>query len=195
MSHFSPSASHCRAARLAHFETVAVAAGIVGDARVRAVHTALDVSARLRRFDGISIADMTFSWPRLTWPGLASRHAAPWARKTSATSRRGRAIRRGRAGGDRLAMLRPSCSQGAFDVADPCCDGDAGTSRCVAKLCRNVCVDTRLEIPARFLAACTARLSRRADIELTGFWPGNSQACGRAGRHHSRNSSSSLPLV
>ena len=30
---------------------------------------------------------------------------------------------------------------------------------CVAKLCRNVCGDTRLEMPARVLAAVTARLS------------------------------------
>ena len=36
----------------------------------------------------VSIADMTFSWPRPTWPALALRHAAPWARKTLATSRR-----------------------------------------------------------------------------------------------------------
>src|SRR5713101_707840 len=33
-----------------------------------------------------SIADMTFIWPRLTWPALALRHAAPWSRKISATS-------------------------------------------------------------------------------------------------------------
>jgi hypothetical protein len=25
---------------------------------------------------------MTFNWARLTWPALALRHAAPWARKT-----------------------------------------------------------------------------------------------------------------
>jgi hypothetical protein len=34
----------------------------------------------------VSIADMTFSWLRLTWPALALRHAAPWARKRSATT-------------------------------------------------------------------------------------------------------------
>ncbi len=33
-----------------------------------------------------SMADMTLSWPRLTWPALARRQAAPWARKISATS-------------------------------------------------------------------------------------------------------------
>ena len=36
------------------------------------------------------IADITFNWPRLTWPRLASRQAAPWSRKMSATSRAGR---------------------------------------------------------------------------------------------------------
>src|SRR5216683_5118827 len=38
-----------------------------------------------------SIADMTFIWPRLTWPALAWRHAAPWSRKIAATSSNGRA--------------------------------------------------------------------------------------------------------
>src|SRR5947207_1674271 len=37
-----------------------------------------------------SIALMTFIWPRLTWPALARRHAAPWSRKISATSSAGR---------------------------------------------------------------------------------------------------------
>src|SRR6202051_7756 len=34
----------------------------------------------------LSIADITLSWPRLTWPALARRHAGPWPRKMSATS-------------------------------------------------------------------------------------------------------------
>src|ERR1700737_34220 len=34
----------------------------------------------------LSIADITFNWPRLTWPALARRHAGPWLRKMSATS-------------------------------------------------------------------------------------------------------------
>src|SRR6266702_1091895 len=38
----------------------------------------------------LSMADMTFSWPRLTWPALALRHAGPWPRKISATSSEGR---------------------------------------------------------------------------------------------------------
>src|SRR5277367_4789520 len=45
-------------------------------------------SAAVRQF---SIADITLSWPRLTWPALALRHAGPWPRKISATSSFGRA--------------------------------------------------------------------------------------------------------
>jgi hypothetical protein len=41
----------------------------------------------------LSIADITLNWPRLTWPALALRHAAPWPRKTSATSKLGRDTR------------------------------------------------------------------------------------------------------
>src|SRR5580700_4397195 len=39
-----------------------------------------------------SIALMTFIWSRLTWPALACRHAAPWSRKISATSKAGRGM-------------------------------------------------------------------------------------------------------
>src|SRR4249920_2453621 len=28
----------------------------------------------------LSIADITFNWPRLTWPALALRQAGPWSR-------------------------------------------------------------------------------------------------------------------
>src|SRR5258708_20728477 len=38
----------------------------------------------------LSMADITFNWPRLTWPALARSHAGPWARKISATSIGGR---------------------------------------------------------------------------------------------------------
>src|SRR5215468_9436047 len=41
----------------------------------------------------LSMALITLSWARLTWPRLASRQAAPWSRKMSATSRAGRATR------------------------------------------------------------------------------------------------------
>ena len=37
-----------------------------------------------------SIADMTFSWPRLTWPAWDARQAGPRRRKMSATSTAGR---------------------------------------------------------------------------------------------------------
>src|SRR6516162_7505410 len=37
-----------------------------------------------------SIADITWSWPRLTCPALARRQSAPWRAKTSATSSFGR---------------------------------------------------------------------------------------------------------
>ena len=46
-----------------------------------------------------SIAVITFIWPRLTWPALARRHAAPWSRKISATSSAGRDMAAGYAGG------------------------------------------------------------------------------------------------
>ena len=36
------------------------------------------------------MADMTFSWPRLTWPAWDTRHAGPRRRKMSATSTAGR---------------------------------------------------------------------------------------------------------
>src|SRR5580658_5954475 len=76
----------------------------------------------------VSIADMTLSWPRLTWPALALRHAAPWARKTSAISRGGRATRP-RSGGRRSAReVNAQPFQRALDVADGV-DGDAGIER------------------------------------------------------------------
>ena len=34
-----------------------------------------------------SIALITFNWPTLTWPRLASRQAGPWSRKMPATSK------------------------------------------------------------------------------------------------------------
>ncbi len=34
-----------------------------------------------------SMALITFNWPRLTCPAFAARHAAPWSRNISATSR------------------------------------------------------------------------------------------------------------
>src|ERR1700690_114596 len=43
-----------------------------------------------------SIAVITFIWPRLMCPALARRHAGPWSRKMSATSRAGRSTILGR---------------------------------------------------------------------------------------------------
>jgi hypothetical protein len=45
-----------------------------------------------RRSCTIDQNQITFNWPRLTWPRLASRHADPWSRKMSATSSHGRAM-------------------------------------------------------------------------------------------------------
>src|SRR5271170_1834685 len=71
---------------------------------------------------------MTFNWARHTCPALALRHAAPWARKTSATSRGGRATRP-RSGGRRSAReVDAQPLQRALDVADRV-DGNAGVER------------------------------------------------------------------
>ena len=54
-----------------------------------------------------SMALMTFSWSRLTWPRLASRQAGPCSRKISATSSKGRDTDAGAyAGGAPLRMDR-----------------------------------------------------------------------------------------
>src|SRR4029077_14229458 len=79
-------------------------------------------SAEVRQ---VSIADITFNWARLRWPALALRHAAPWARKTSATPglrSGGRAMRRSAREVDAQPLER------ALDVADRV-DGDAGVER------------------------------------------------------------------
>ena len=76
-----------------------VAAGVVGDdrcARTSSQRATWPPSAAVRQF---SIADITFSWPRLTWPALAWRHAGPWSRKISATSSDGRDTRAALSGG------------------------------------------------------------------------------------------------
>src|SRR5580693_2459805 len=82
-------------------------------------------SAAVRQF---SIADMTFSWPRLTWPALALRHAGPWARKMSATSRQGRAMRLLSVGRRCLDQAPAKPLQGTCDLADRV-DGDARIER------------------------------------------------------------------
>ena len=75
-----------------------------------------------------SIADITFSWPRLTWPALALRHAGPWARKISATSRAGRDTRAARQAGGDLLELQGEMLERAHDLADRL-GGDLGVER------------------------------------------------------------------
>src|SRR5437588_2234186 len=69
-----------------------------------------------------SIADMTFSWPRLTWPAWEARQAGPRRRKMSATSTAGRGT--GRASAGHL----PQEVERARHLADRA-DGDAGVER------------------------------------------------------------------
>src|SRR5271165_7178916 len=71
---------------------------------------------------------MTFNWARLTRPALAFRHAAPWARKTSATSRGGRGTRLWSGGRRSANEIDAEPIQRALDVADRA-DGDAGVER------------------------------------------------------------------
>src|SRR5450755_3573833 len=82
----------------------------------------------------LSIADITLSWPRLTWPALARRHAGPWPRKMSATSSDGRDTRILASGG-RLGPLdlADDMLQRAHDLADGL-GGDAGIERRGVKL-------------------------------------------------------------
>src|SRR6516164_8468986 len=69
-----------------------------------------------------SIADMTLSWPRLTWPAWDARQAGPRRRKMSATSTAGRDTGRASAGHLQQQVER------ARHLADRA-DGDAGVER------------------------------------------------------------------
>src|SRR6516162_1804892 len=69
-----------------------------------------------------SIADMTLSWPRLTWPACDARQAGPRWRKMSATSTAGRD--NGRASAGHL----PQKVERAGHLAERA-DGDAGVER------------------------------------------------------------------
>src|ERR1700680_3856233 len=73
----------------------------------------------------LSMADMTLSWPRLTWPAWARRHAGPWPRKISATSSAGRIKSRALRG--RLHR-RDEVLERARDLAE-CLEGDTGVER------------------------------------------------------------------
>jgi hypothetical protein len=75
----------------------------------------------------LSIADITLSWPRLTWPALARRHAAPWPRKMSATSSDGRGTI-GLASGGRFGALL-ELARNAIERAYDLPDGLGGDSR------------------------------------------------------------------
>src|SRR5450631_3225968 len=83
-------------------------------------------SAAVRQF---SIAEITFNWPRLTWPALARRHAGPWPRKMSATSSDGRDTCRASSGrfGALLELARDAVER-AHDLADRL-GGNAGVER------------------------------------------------------------------
>src|SRR5262249_1529752 len=69
-----------------------------------------------------SIADMTFSWPRLTWPAWGARQARPRGREVSATSTPGRDK-----GGASAGHLQQQVER-ARHLADRA-DGDAGVER------------------------------------------------------------------
>src|SRR5215510_16187405 len=66
-----------------------------------------------------SIADMTFSWPRLTWPAWDARQAGPRRRKTSATSTAGRDNGRASAGHLQQKVER-ACHLAECADGDPC---------------------------------------------------------------------------
>src|SRR6516225_9605504 len=82
-------------------------------------------SAEVRQ---LVIADITFNWARLAWPALTFRQAAPWARKTSAPSRGGRAMRPWSGGRRSAREIDAEPLERALDVADRA-DGDAGVER------------------------------------------------------------------
>jgi hypothetical protein len=92
-----------------------------------------------------SIADMTLSWPRLTWPAWDARQAGPRRRKMSATSTAGRDNARasaghlqlkGRAGlidGSALRSAPPLMEKGAPSTFDSS-DKDAGSAALVRSM-------------------------------------------------------------
>src|SRR5712672_4048902 len=69
-----------------------------------------------------SIADMTFNWPRLTWPAWEARQTGPRWRKMSATSTAGRD-----SGGASARHLQQNIER-ARHLANRA-DGDAGVKR------------------------------------------------------------------
>src|SRR5229473_7854331 len=80
------------------------------------------------------MADITWSWPRLTCPALALRQAAPWLWKTSATSSLGRFTAAGLGSGSRSPLDHGSEPvERAGHVADRGV-GDAGVTGCGVEL-------------------------------------------------------------
>src|SRR3954466_8923655 len=70
---------------------------------------------------------MTLNWPRLTWPALAVRQAAPWSRKMSAPSRAGRTRSAGALG--RRPRWRPPGRREPIERAHDHADGVGGDTR------------------------------------------------------------------
>src|SRR5882672_3326354 len=68
----------------------------------------------------VSMAVMTRRWPRPICPALAARHASPWRRKISATSRLGCTCR---GGSGRRGDIHVQAFERALDLADRV-DGD-----------------------------------------------------------------------
>ena len=64
----------------------------VATGMIAGIESPLDRLLQPRKKPKKAIALMTFIWPRLTWPALALRHAAPWSRRISATSSAGRGM-------------------------------------------------------------------------------------------------------
>ena len=160
---------------------------------------------------------MTFSWPRLTWPGLASR-----PRRPHGLERRRRPpgeaapCARGQADGDQVGDVEAQSLQGPLDVADRV-DGRRGYRVRSSPVWRARATtglrEGRRPVRADASRSCAANVCGRhalgedsrqvlggvhGAVELPGrhwiglgFPPGNSQACGRAARHQSRSSSSS----
>ena len=86
------------------------------------------------------MADITFSWSRLTCPALARRHAAPWSRKISATSSAGRDIAAGCSSRLRRLSSLPGCParlakpiEWSLDGGDHA-SGHARVARCCVEL-------------------------------------------------------------
>ena len=166
-----------------------VAAGVVCDALVRAVLAALDVSAERGSATGLDRRhDLQLGEAHVTGVGLSPRRPVG-AKDVGDLQADPEAAPRGRGqpGGVFFVRLDVQPVQRTLDVADRV-DGDAGVERSRLELgmaeqhldhanidalfeqvgrnprvkpgeCRSVCGETRLEIPARSLAAVTARLS------------------------------------